>query len=127
MLPNDQFIVWIRNEKLSHAIQDMSIKAEETTNGMIKQWRENNPEWKHNNEKSDMLYTVTKNQMDFTNQSKGNKLVNRVINTTMIDKNIPVETLTKATESSSLLTNTLNNDNIVENIVITSNNDKNNN
>ena len=110
-------------EKLSHAIQDMSIKAEETTNGMIKQWRENNPEWKHNNEKSDMLYTVTKNQMDFTNQSKGNKLVNRVINTTMIDKNIPVE---NAMETSSLLTNSLNNDNIVENIVITSNKDKNN-
>jgi hypothetical protein len=109
-------------EKLSHAIQDMSIKAEETTNGMIKQWRENNPEWKHNNEKSDMLYTVTKNQMDFTNQSKGNKLVNRVINTTMIDKNIPVE---NAMETSSLLINPLNNDNIVENIVITSNKDKN--
>ena len=109
-------------EKLSHAIQDMSIKAEETTNGMIKQWRENNPEWKHNNEKSDMLYTVTKNQMDFTNQSKGNKLVNRVINTTMIDKNIPVE---NAMKTSSLLINPLNNDNIVENIVFTSNKDKN--
>ena len=47
-----------------------------------------------------------------------------MINTTTIDKNIPVE---NAMETSSLLINPLNNDNIVENIVITSNKDKNNN
>lgn len=78
-------------EKLSNAVQDISVKAEEITNDVIKDWREKNPEWEKNNEKSDILYNATKNQMNFTNQTKGNKLVNRIINTTMIDKDIQVD------------------------------------